>query len=57
MVLGDARVHKAMDDRNGNNKRPGTVPNHHSVSALLQLPRRLRQIPGELKAEVPIYLL
>jgi hypothetical protein len=42
-----------MDDRNGNNERHGTVPNHHSVSALLQLPRRLRQVPGELKAEVP----
>jgi Derlin-2/3 len=29
------------------------MPNHLSASALLQLPRRLHQAPGELRAEVP----
>lgn len=41
-------MHKVMDDGNGDNECHGSVPNRHSVSAILQLPRRLRQVSGKL---------
>lgn len=47
MVLGDASVHKAMDDSNGHNERHGAVSNHHPVPVILQLPSRLHQVSSE----------
>lgn len=46
MVLRDARVYEMVDSRYRRYLVTRSVSDHHSLPALLQLSRRLRQEPG-----------
>jgi hypothetical protein len=47
MVLGDAGVHKTMDNSDRNNERNGTMSDSYAVSTFLPLSSRLQQVAGE----------
>ena len=48
MVVGDAHLHKMVDNSDRVRQRPGAVQARHTIPALLQLPRRLSKITSEL---------
>ena len=48
MVLRDANLHEMVDGCDGRDFIPCSVPYHHPIYTLLQLPRSVRQKPGKL---------
>jgi len=50
-------VHAPLDDSNSRDQHPRTMPNHHPLPAILQLPRRRIQIAGPRPPPSPTTLL
>lgn len=46
MVLGDAHMHAMVDSCNCLDQRSRPVPHGNAIPTILQLPSRLRQVPG-----------